>query len=405
VRRFGVRRGTTAFMARFLLGVTTGAVAGYLAVRSVEAVRELRCPSPVLAKDPARYGARRRALMLAGIGRSLATLATLAYAIGPRLEPAAGTHEPWFRRAGTVAGALLLGGIVELPTDFVEGFALERRYGLSEQTPAAWGVDRLKETGLGLAFGVPLVEALAALIRRFPSRWPVALAAATVPLSVGAAVVVPVYLAPLFNTFAPIEGPIRDRIVAIATRFRVGDATLLTMDMGRRTVKANAYVTGLFGTQRIVVGDTLLDNFAADETMFVVAHELGHYVARDVWRGVALTTAVSALTFAAARRVAERPGHDPASAAALARLAFAASLIGTALGPVAAAFSRSRERAADRFAIAATNDAAAGVAAFERLRERNMAEDEQPRWMELLFSSHPSLGGRIARLREAAAAT
>jgi len=389
-------------MTRFLLGVTTGVVAGYLAVRSAEAVRELRRPSAVLAKDPARYGAHRRSLMLAGIGRSLATLSVCAYAIGPRLEPAAGNREPWFRRAGSVAVAMVLGGLVELPVDFVEGFALERRYGLSEQTPGAWAIDRAKETGIGLAIGVPLVEALAALIGRFPTRWPLALAVATVPLSIGAAVVVPVYLAPLFNTFAPIQGPIRERIVALAARYRAGDATVLTMDMGRRTVKANAYVTGLLGTKRIVIGDTLLENFAQDETMFVVAHELGHYVARDVWRGVALATAVSTATFAAARRLAERPGRDPASAAALARLAFAASSIGTALGPIAAAFSRSRERAADRFAIAATGDATAGVAAFERLRERNMAEDEQPRWMELLFSSHPSLGGRIARLRKAA---
>ena len=71
-------------------------------------------------------------------------------------------------------------------------------------------------------------------------------------------------------------------------------------------------------------------------------------------------------------------------------------------GPPLSAFSRARERAADGFAIAATDDAASGAAAFTRLRERNLAEDEQPKWMEVLFSSHPSLRSRIERLEASA---
>jgi Zn-dependent protease with chaperone function len=66
-----------------------------------------------------------------------------------------------------------------------------------------------------------------------------------------------------------------------------------------------------------------------------------------------------------------------------------------------AAYSRSRERAADVFALAATGAARSGAAAFKRLRDKNMAEDEQPRWMELLFASHPSLKSRIERLERA----
>jgi STE24 endopeptidase len=162
-------------------------------------------------------------------------------------------------------------------------------------------------------------------------------------------------------------------------------------------------VTGLFGSKRIVIGDTLLDHFESRETLFVVAHELGHYVYGDVWRGVGLGTLAAGGIFFGGRAIASRGDETLANTAGLARLFFAMSLLGTLAGPVLSAFSRGRERAADRFAIEATSDAPAGAAAFTRLRERNHAEEEQPRWMELLFATHPSLRSRIERLETAGA--
>lgn len=242
------------------------------------------------------------------------------------------------------------------------------------------------------------MELLVASIARAPGRWPLVATLGTLPLLVLANVVAPTYIAPLFNTFEPIEGDLAGEIRALAARYGAGDATILRVDMSRQTEKANAYVTGLFGTKRIVIGDTLLEHFEPRETLFVVAHELGHYVARDVWRGVALAMVAAALTFFGGRAIAARPDRSLASTAGLLRLGFAFSTIGTLAGPVLAAFSRDRERAADRFAIEATGDASSGAAAFRRLRERNLAEDEQPKWMETLFSSHPSLRSRIESL-------
>jgi len=221
-------------------------------------------------------------------------------------------------------------------------------------------------------------------------------------LLVAANVVAPTFIAPLFNRFEPLGGDFEAEIRALAKRFGAGDATVLRVDMSRQTEKANAYVTGLFGTKRIVIGDTLLGNFEPSETLFVVAHELGHYVARDVWRSVALGAGAAGFVFFGGRAIAERPGKPLASTAGLARLFFAFSVLGTLAGPPLAAYSRSRERAADRFALAATSDGASGAAAFRRLRERNLAEEEQPRWVELLFSSHPSLRSRIKSLEAAA---
>jgi Zn-dependent protease with chaperone function len=335
--------------------------------------------------------------MLSGMARSLATLGVVAYGLAPAAETPNAT-EPRLKRMALVTAALAVTSLVDVPADYVEGIALERRYGLSKQTDADWLNDRAKSLGISLAIGVPLVELLATVIARAPQNWPLIATLGSVPLLVAANVIAPTFIAPLFNRFEPLGGEFEAEIRSLAERYGAGDATVLRVDMSRQTEKANAYVTGLFGTKRIVIGDTLLGHFAPSETLFVVAHELGHYVARDVWRGVALATGAAAVVFYGGRAMADRPGKDLASAAGLARLFFAFSVLGTLAGPPLAAFSRGRERAADRFAVSATADAASGAAAFRRLRERNMAEDEQPRWVELLFSSHPSLRSRIAQL-------
>lgn len=134
-----------------------------------------------------------------------------------------------------------------------------------------------------------------------------------------------------------------------------------------------------------------------------MAHELGHYVSGDVWRSVFVGTSAAGALFFGAQALADRGARPLSSATGLARLLFVATALGMLAGPPLAAFSRWRERAADRFALEATSDADAGIAAFTQLREQNMAEDEQPRWMELLFSSHPSLRRRIATLKNYAA--
>jgi len=321
-------------MRRFMLGLAGGAVLGYTFVRAREAVAELRTPAKALAPDPAAYGRLRRALMLAGLARSLATLAFAAYAAGPHLEAPPGAPETRVRRLALLALGIVGSTLLELPGDFVEGFVLERRYGLSKQEPAAWFLDRAKGLGLSVAIALPLIELLVAVIARKPQRWPLLATFGTLPLLVLANVVAPTYIAPLFNTFDPIEGPLASEIRTLAERYGAGDAAILRVDMSRQTEKANAYVTGLFGTKRIVVGDTLFKHFEPRETLFVVAHELGHYVARDVWRGVVLAMAAAGVVFFAGRAIAERAGLPLATTAGLLRLGFAFSLLGTLAGPL-----------------------------------------------------------------------
>ncbi len=386
-------------MRSFLIGVAGGLGLGYIALRAAQAARDLREPFPPRPQDSKAYGRLQRRLMLAGIVRSLADLGFAAYGpLGAAAAPRNGAPEPRARRVALLGAGLAASAVLDLPVAYVEGHLTEWRYGMTKQTPRSWAFDHAKAFGVSVALGIPLLELLASTIERAPTFWPLVVTAGTFPLLVFANVLAPNLIMPLFNKFEPLEGPLADRLRALAARFGAGDANILRVDMSKQTEKANAYVTGLFGSKRIVVADTLLDHFTEREIEFVVAHELGHYVSSDVWRYVGVGTAAAGTIFVGASLIAGRSEVPPASATGLARLMFVASILGVVIGPAIAAYSRSRESAADRFALAATKDAQSGIDAFSRLRDRNLAEEEPPRWMELLFSTHPSLRSRIAAL-------
>jgi len=302
-------------------------------------------------------------------------------------------------RAPAFIGLLgALDGLRDLAADYVEDHVMERTYGTSDQSVEGWATDHAKAAAVGLGITMVVAGIGDAVVRTAPRHWPwIAIAATPVLLAI-ANVVAPTYIMPLFNTYTPLEGSLEQRIRELAARYGAGDAAIMRFDMSRQTKKANAFVTGVFGTQRIVLADTLIDNFAADETLFVVAHELGHYVRRDPWLSIALGTLFLAATIGVGNLASRKAGRRLETLADGARFAFFASLFSTLAAPLMATVSRAIERRADVFAIEATRDPQSGARAFRRLRDQNLAEDEQPKWAELLFASHPSLKSRIARL-------
>ncbi len=385
------------------LGAAAGFVLGYAATRQAQGLRDLRKPYPARTRrDPKRYAAEQRALILAGAVRGVAGVATTAFVLADPLDRALRPLPRPLRAPAFALAVLALDNLQDLGTSYVEGHVRERSYGTSDQSARAWLADQAKGFAVVAVVTALLVELADAIVVRAPRRWPAIAIAATPPLLAFATIVAPTFVMPLFNTYEPVTGELELKIRELAARYGAGNAAVLRFDMSRQTKKANAFVTGVLGTERIALGDTLVSAFPADETLFVVAHELGHYVRRDPWLGIALGTAMLAVTLLAAdallRRTTRR-GLD--SAAQGARLAFYAALVQLALLPIGNAASRAMERRADRFALAATGDAAAGVRAFRRLGDQNLADPDPPRWAELLFASHPPLASRIRDLERA----
>jgi STE24 endopeptidase len=295
----------------------------------------------------------------------------------------------------------LVAEAVELPFAFYRGVVLERRFGLSTETTLRWWRDHVKAAAIALVFAIGAAAIVGSLIRWSPERWWVAAAAAFSAIMVVLAQLAPVMLLPLFYEFKPLDRPsLRDRLVALANRAGAHVLGVFEWRLGDRTRKANAALTGIGRTRRIILSDTLLADHSDDEIEVILAHELAHHVHGDIWRGIALEVCLLAIGFyladAALAWSAGRFGiTSKADPAALPLLGLAGAAVSLALKPLANALSRAYERRADRYALEMTGNAAAFASAMRRLGARNLAEERPSRLVQWLFYTHPPVAARI----------
>jgi STE24 endopeptidase len=191
-------------------------------------------------------------------------------------------------------------------------------------------------------------------------------------------------------------------VLDLAARARVRVGSVLTVDASRRTTAANAYVTGLGPTKRVVLFDTLLEHFSRDEVRLVIAHELAHVRERDVLRGLAFAAATAPAGALAVARLADRLAPAPGGRAAA--LALAASIVGTPVGLLSRGLSRRIEARADTFALELTDAPDASIAFERRIALRNLADPDPPAWVRALLGTHPSVVERIGIAEAYAAA-
>ena len=168
-----------------------------------------------------------------------------------------------------------------------------------------------------------------------------------------------------------------------------------SVDASRRTTAANAYVTGLGPTKRVVLFDTLLDRYDRDEVRAVVAHELAHVRGRDVWRSVCYAAIVAPAGALAAQRLSWMLSDERDTPAALPVLALAAGIVAVPIGLVSNRLSRSLERRADAYSLK-LSDAPEAFISFERaIALQNVADLDPPRWVSRLLATHPPTAERI----------
>jgi STE24 endopeptidase len=295
----------------------------------------------------------------------------------------------------------LMSEAISLPFACYEGVTLEHRYGLSTQTTARWWLDHLKAGLVALVFGLLAALIVCTLIRWQPDRWWMLAAAVFTVIMVGLVQLTPVLLLPLFYEFKPLERQaLVERLVALADRAGARVMGVFEWRLSDKTKKANAALTGIGQTRRIIISDTLLAEHSDDEIEVILAHELAHHVHRDIWKGIALETVLIALGFYLAdlglTRFAGSFGlTGKGDVAALPLLLLAAGAVSLALMPVANAVSRMHERRADRYALEMTRNVPAFVSAMKRLGAQNLAEEHPSRLVQILFYTHPPINARI----------
>jgi STE24 endopeptidase len=295
----------------------------------------------------------------------------------------------------------LMNEAIMLPFAFYQGVTLERRYGLSTQTTARWWIDHLKAGLVALVFGLIAALIVCSLIRWQPDRWWILSAAVFTVIMVGLVQLAPVLLLPLFYEFKPLEREaLVQRLVALAERAGARVMGVFEWRLSDKTKKANAALTGIGQTRRIIISDTLLSEHSDDEIEVILAHELAHHVHRDIWKGIALETVLIAVGFYLADVVLTRFATSSGltgkgDIAALPLLLLAAGAVSLALMPVGNAVSRAHERRADRYALEMTRNVPAFVSAMKRLGAQNLAEEHPSRLVQILFYTHPPISARI----------
>jgi STE24 endopeptidase len=364
-------------------------------------------PAPDLeptSPEVKRYQRQKITAAVVNVLLSLAFLLVMALAVGPHLD--AWLREtlgegPWLR---LLVVAVVVGGGLELltlPLSFWSSFVLEHRYQLSNQTLGGWIKKQIKAYIVGGLIGLPLLYGLYALLRLTHPWWLWA-AVAWLAVSLVLGRLLPVLILPLFYKVTRLDD------AALQQRLRkLSEGTGLTVEgvyrlhLSEETRKANAALAGLGRTRRVLLGDTLLDQFTPEEIEVVFAHEVGHHVHKHLPKMIVVSVVLSLLGFwlvdLVLRGAAEQLGYsafnDPA---ALPLVLLVLSVFGLLLSPAQNALSRFFERQCDRYALERTRDPSAYRSAFVKLARLNKSDPDPHPLVAWLFYDHPPIRQRLA---------
>ena len=288
------------------------------------------------------------------------------------------------------------------------GYRLERRYKLSTQRFGSWIWDEIKGFLVGLVLGSVVVELVYFTIRQWPQNWWVVAWILFMGLFVILAQLAPVLLFPIFYKFEPLENEeLRRRLVVLGERAGTRVRGVYRWRLSEKSKKANAALTGLGATRRIILADTLLDNYTADEIEAVLAHELGHQVHRHILKSIFVQAAITFAGFWAANWVLHYAVDQHmfefeqiSDFANLPLLALVSVVLSFLLKPVLNAYSRFNERQADRYAFESIASVEPFISSMNKLAEQNLAERAPSKWVEWFFHSHPSISRRLAAAEE-----
>jgi Zn-dependent protease with chaperone function len=282
------------------------------------------------------------------------------------------------------------------------GFRLERKFNLSNQRLRSWLWDEAKSFLIGLVLAGVVVELLYFMIRQSTQHWWIYTWILFMGLFIVMAQLAPVALFPIFYKFEPLEDEdLRRRLVQLSERAGTRVRGIYRWRLSEKSKKANAALTGLGATRRIILADTLLDNYAPEEIEAVLAHELGHHVHRHILKSILVQAGITLLGFWLANLVLHysvdhHMFEELSDFANLPLIALTATVVSLLLMPALNAYSRYNERQADRYAFESIASVEPFISSMNKLAQQNLSERTPSKWVEVLFHSHPAISKRVA---------
>jgi Zn-dependent protease with chaperone function len=295
--------------------------------------------------------------------------------------------------------------ILNFPLDYYSGYIRQHAYGLSMQTLGRWFENYGKEVVISFVAMAAFVWIFYLLLKKSPRRWWFYSSLATIGIMFIITFIQPIWVDPLFHTFGPMtDKKLEKQILNLAAKAGIEGGRVYEVDMSQDTKQMNAYVTGFGASSRIVLWDTTIKQMGTSEILFVMGHEMGHYVLHHIWWGMAfysvLTFIVFYLTYRSAkyllRRYHKRFGfNDLANIASLPLLLLLVGFYTFLANPLVNYFSRYIEHEADRFGLEITQDNKAAGESFLILQRENLANPHPGMIYKFWRSSHPPLGERV----------
>ncbi|MDO9549000.1 MAG: M48 family metallopeptidase [Candidatus Marinimicrobia bacterium] len=301
-------------------------------------------------------------------------------------------------------------GIIEavllFPLNVISGFVIEHRYQLSNQRFSSWLWEQTKGILVSYPIMLIIIAIFFTLLRRYPQNWWFWMGSVMVLFSIIIARLAPVLLFPLFYKFVPLEDKsLATDVSALCKTVGLRLKGVYQFNLSKTTRKANAAFTGIGKSKRVILGDTLLSSMESDEILAVLAHELGHYKLKHIWKGMAIGIMI---TFLGLFLVATAYNsmlilfhfRYPAQIAALPLIGILLTIYQFVTAPLQNAYSRANERVADDFAVKLTGNSQSFISGLNKLAEQNLSDRTPHPLVEFLFYSHPSIDKRISRLQE-----
>lgn len=299
----------------------------------------------------------------------------------------------------------IFSSILFMPINIYTGYYLEHKYNLSNQTFFKYFIENLKSMLVGLVIGIPILLLFFFVINQFGDVWWLVFASAMFLISVVLSQLFPILILPIFYKVLPLnDEELKLRISNLAKGAGIRVENVFSFNMSKNTKKANAAFTGLGKTKRIILGDTLLNDYSKDEIETVIAHELGHYKHKHIIKNLIFGTVSSFLTFFVISILYKNSLNwfDFVSInqiAALPLLSLWAMIIGLIQSPISNILSRKYEYQADRYAIESTLKPESFINTLNKLTDQNLGDREPHPFVEWFFYSHPSIKNRINAVR------
>ena len=310
------------------------------------------------------------------------------------------------RGTAVIISFIIISSLIDIPASVYRTFVIEEKFGFNKQTTKTFIIDMLKNTLVSMAIGIPLIMLVLWLMNSAGSLWWLYAWLAITAFSIIMMWAYPKFIAPIFNKFTPLEeGEVLDRITTLLERNGFNSNGVFMMDGSRRSSHGNAYFTGFGKTKRIVFFDTLLKQLSPTQIEAVLAHELGHFKHKHVFKGMIVSMSMTLVGFAVLAFLMQQEWffqqlgvQNQSTYMALILFLLVSPVFTFFIGPIMSWWSRKHEFEADAFA-AKESSAEELISALVGLYKKNAGTLTPDPLYSAFYDSHPPASIRIAHLR------